>query len=127
MALVYRAKDQMLERYVAIKILREAYSNDPDFQELFRQEARAAANLSHPNLVTVHAFGLDNDRYAVQIGMRWICTFRPDTAAAWLILPVGNFTKIVIDGFHKVSIHKSLQCVLLVSLIPVCQALRHSR
>jgi len=62
MALVYRAKDQRLERYVAIKILRETYTNDPDFQELFRQEARAAANLSHPNLVTVHDFGLDDDR-----------------------------------------------------------------
>lgn len=62
MALVYRAKDQMLERNVAIKILRETYLNDPDFQDLFRQEARAAANLSHPNLVTVHDFGLDDGR-----------------------------------------------------------------
>lgn len=62
MAVVYRARDQMLERYVAIKILRESYSNDPEFQERFRQEARAAANLSHPNIVTVHDFGLDGGR-----------------------------------------------------------------
>lgn len=62
MAVVYRARDLMLERYVAIKVLRENFSDDPDFQERFRQEARAAANLSHPNIVTVHDFGFDRGR-----------------------------------------------------------------
>lgn len=62
MAVVYRAHDLMLERTVAIKVLREDYSSDPDFRERFRQEARAAANLSHPNIVTVHDFGLDAGR-----------------------------------------------------------------
>jgi serine/threonine protein kinase len=60
MAEVYRARDLMLERSVAIKVLRADYSSDKEFQERFRQEARAAANLSHPNIVTVHDFGLDN-------------------------------------------------------------------
>jgi eukaryotic-like serine/threonine-protein kinase len=59
MATVYRARDLMLERTVAIKILRKDFSSDPEFRERFRQEARAAANLSHPNIVTVHDFGLD--------------------------------------------------------------------
>ena len=62
MATVYRARDTMLERTVAIKILREDYSHDPAFQERFHQEAKAAANLSHPNIVTVHDFGLDGGR-----------------------------------------------------------------
>lgn len=57
---VYRARDLMLERSVAIKVLHENYSNDTAFQQRFRQEARAAANLSHPNIVTVHDFGLDH-------------------------------------------------------------------
>lgn len=60
MAVVYRARDQMLERQVAIKVLREDYSSDASFQERFRQEAKAAANLTHPNIVTVHDFGMDN-------------------------------------------------------------------
>lgn len=62
MAMVYRARDLMLERTVAIKLLRADFSDDPGFRERFRQEARAAANLSHPNIVTVHDFGLDDGR-----------------------------------------------------------------
>ncbi len=59
MAIVYKAKDLMLERYVAVKALRKDFSQDVAFRERFRQEAKAAANLSHPNIVTVHDFGLD--------------------------------------------------------------------
>ena len=59
MATVFRARDKMLERDVAIKLLRDDYSDDDEFRERFRQEARAAANLSHPNIVTVYDFGFD--------------------------------------------------------------------
>jgi eukaryotic-like serine/threonine-protein kinase len=59
---VFRARDLMLERSVAIKLLHEKDSQDESFQQRFRQEARAAANLSHPNIVTVHDFGLDQGK-----------------------------------------------------------------
>jgi serine/threonine-protein kinase len=62
MAVVYRAQDMMLERPVAIKVLRQDFSSDPSFRDRFHLEAKAAANLSHPNIVTVHDFGLDNHR-----------------------------------------------------------------
>ncbi|NUM49400.1 MAG: serine/threonine protein kinase, partial [Anaerolineales bacterium] len=62
MAVVYEAHDLMLERTVAIKILRESFSRDPAFRERFRQEAKAAANLTHPNIVTIHDFGYDAGR-----------------------------------------------------------------
>lgn len=62
MARVYKGRDQMLERDVAIKVLREDYSKDPAFRERFRQEAKAAANLSHSNIVTIFDFGFDEDR-----------------------------------------------------------------
>lgn len=61
MAVVYRARDLRLERPVAIKVLREDYSKNETFRQQFRQEALAAANLSHPNIVTVHDFGLDEE------------------------------------------------------------------
>lgn len=61
MAEVFRARDLMLDRYVAIKVLRKDYSINPEFQSHFRMEARSAANLSHPNIVTVHDFGFADD------------------------------------------------------------------
>jgi serine/threonine-protein kinase len=57
MSMVYRAQDLMLERVVAIKVLREDYSQNVNFRSRFHQEAKAAANLSHPNIVPVHDFG----------------------------------------------------------------------
>jgi len=59
MAIVYKAQDLWLERPVAIKILREDYSSDAAFRQRFHHEAKAAANLVHPNIVTVFDFGLD--------------------------------------------------------------------
>jgi serine/threonine-protein kinase len=57
---VYRARDTLLDRYVAIKVLRDDRERNPDFEEQFRREARSVANLSHPNIVTVYDFGIDN-------------------------------------------------------------------
>lgn len=59
MALVYEAYDQMLERPVAIKLLRQDFSEIQGFRDRFKQEAKSAANLTHPNIVTVHDFGID--------------------------------------------------------------------
>ncbi len=62
MAVVYKAQDTMLGRIVAVKILRESFAEDPTFQARFQREAQAAAKLSHPNIVTVHDFGMDGDK-----------------------------------------------------------------
>src|SRR4051812_39530150 len=53
MSSVYRAHDRLLERSVALKILHEQFTRDEDYVERFRREARAVAQLSHPNIVTV--------------------------------------------------------------------------
>ncbi|GAB1471831.1 hypothetical protein MASR2M66_27090 [Chloroflexota bacterium] len=61
MANVYLARDVVLDRSVAIKVLRKEYSENENFQKQFWLEARSAANLSHPNIVTVHDFGVADD------------------------------------------------------------------
>jgi serine/threonine protein kinase len=63
MAHVWLGRDELLNRTVAIKILREEFTRNPDFQERFRHEAQAIARLSHPNLVTVYDFGVHDGRY----------------------------------------------------------------
>lgn len=65
MAVVHKAQDLSLGRLVAVKILRENLTGDTEFLARFQQEARAAANLAHPNIVTVHDFGRDGGRYYI--------------------------------------------------------------
>lgn len=60
MADVYKAKDQRLNRFVAIKILKPEYSSDKSFVNKFRGEAQSAAGLSHPNIVNVYDVGDDS-------------------------------------------------------------------
>jgi eukaryotic-like serine/threonine-protein kinase len=57
MAVIYKAIDEMLKRTVAVKILRPSLTADPTFIARFQNEARSIANLSHPNIVTVHDVG----------------------------------------------------------------------
>lgn len=59
MADVYKARDQRLNRFVAIKILKPEYSNDAKFVSKFRGEAQSVAGLSHPNVVNVYDVGED--------------------------------------------------------------------
>lgn len=60
MADVYKAKCHRLNRYVAIKILKQEYSTDKNFITKFRGEAQSVAGLSHPNIVSVYDVGEDN-------------------------------------------------------------------
>lgn len=65
MADVYRAKDQRLNRFVAVKVLKNEYSEDAKFVTKFRQEAQAIACLSHPNIVGVYDVGQENDMHYI--------------------------------------------------------------
>ena len=63
MADVYKGKDHMLNRYVAIKVLKKEYREDEDFVKKFRSEAQAAAGLMNPNIVNVYDVGEDRGLY----------------------------------------------------------------
>jgi beta-lactam-binding protein with PASTA domain/predicted Ser/Thr protein kinase len=65
MADVFLAKDLLLDRQVAIKILFPEFAVDPNFVERFRREAQAAANLSHPNIVNVYDWGKYEGTYFI--------------------------------------------------------------
>jgi serine/threonine protein kinase len=57
MAVVYRAVDSVLGRTVAVKVIRPAFTEDPQFLERFLQEARVVASLDHPNVLPIFDFG----------------------------------------------------------------------
>ncbi len=66
MSAVYKGKDQKLNRFVAIKVLKSEYREDKNFVRKFREEAQAAACLAHPNIVNVYDVGEEaGDHYIV--------------------------------------------------------------
>ncbi|MEE1078462.1 MAG: Stk1 family PASTA domain-containing Ser/Thr kinase [Agathobacter sp.] len=62
---VYKAKDHILGRYVAIKVLKQEFSEDRNFVTKFRTEAQSAAGLEHPNIVNIYDVGSDDGLYYI--------------------------------------------------------------
>ncbi|SER53081.1 Stk1 family PASTA domain-containing Ser/Thr kinase [Salisediminibacterium halotolerans] len=65
MADVYLARDLILDRDVAVKVLKEQFSNDDEFIRRFRREAKSATSLSHPNVVSIFDVGEEDDEYFI--------------------------------------------------------------
>lgn len=61
MATVYKARCKLLNRFVAIKVLKEEYANNEDFVKRFKAEAQSAAALTHPNIVSVYDVGQEKE------------------------------------------------------------------
>ena len=65
MATVYKAKCHVLNRYVAVKILRDEFTTDEEFIKRFEVEAQSAASITHPNIVSVYDVGADGNLYYI--------------------------------------------------------------
>jgi serine/threonine-protein kinase len=65
MSVVYKARCRVLNRYVAIKILRNELISDSDFVEKFKQESLSAASLNHPNIVNIYDTGIEDEIYYI--------------------------------------------------------------
>jgi len=65
MGLVYRARDEMMNRDVALKVLTADIEDDPDTRARFLREAEAAASLSHPNIITIFDVGEEGERFFI--------------------------------------------------------------
>ncbi len=74
MAKVYKAKCHLLNRYVAVKVLKDEFSNDEEFVKKFRRESQAAASLTHPNILNIYDVGTEiiDDKPVHYIVMEYI-------------------------------------------------------
>jgi serine/threonine protein kinase/tetratricopeptide (TPR) repeat protein len=84
---VYLAEDMKLGRKVAIKILSEEYTTNRDRLQRFEQEAAAASNLNHPNILTIHEVGTDNGRHYIATEYIDGLTLRRKAVASHLEIP----------------------------------------
>ena len=108
MALVYKAKCKLLNRYVAIKVLKDEFVNDEEFIKKFRRESQAAASLSHPNIVSIYDVGMEkiDDHDVYYIVMEYI---------------KGNTLKDVIKEKRKLSVEETIDYS-----IQIAEALEHA-
>ena len=96
MAAIYRGWDSQLEREVAVKVLHQQYGSDPEFVARFRQEARNAGSLAHPNIVPVHDYGSEDGAQFIVMELvegRDLATVLRDRRR----LPVGDAVEIALQ------------------------------
>jgi serine/threonine protein kinase len=108
MALVYKARCRLLNRYVAIKVLKDEFVNDEEFIKKFRRESQAAASLSHPNIVSIYDVGMEkiDDHDVYYIVMEYI---------------KGKTLKDIIKEKKKLSIDETIDYS-----IQIAEALEHA-
>ena len=87
MGVVYLAEDMKLGRKVAIKILGHEFTTNKDRLNRFEQEASAASNLNHPNILTIYEVGVDDDRHYIATEYIDGVTLRRKIAATPLQIP----------------------------------------
>jgi serine/threonine protein kinase len=115
MAQVYLTYDEVLDRHVALKVLRDQYADDEEFTQRFRQEARSVASLSHPNIVSVYDQGRSEDG-AHYIAMEYVPggTLKEhirreghlEPAAVGVVLQIAN---VLSEAHDKGVIHRDIK------------------
>ena len=110
MAVVYKAKDHRLNRFVAVKIMKEELAEDEEFRRRFRAESQAVAMLSHPNIVSVYDVsrtgnieyivmelieGITLKQYINRKGLlTWKETLRPERGEQLALVQPNSVTRI---------------------------------
>ncbi len=114
MGVVYLAEDMKLGRKVAIKILSEEYTTNKDRLHRFEQEASAASNLNHPNILTIHEVGTDDGRHYIATEFIDGVTLRRKAAASQLeiseILDISIQVASALEEAHSAGIvHRDIK------------------
>ena len=112
MAEVYSAHDNLLDRLVAVKILHEAYRSDAEFIERFTGEAKAAARLAHPNIVSIYDVGIDGEDHFIVMeyvqGKSLKDKIREEGALD--ILTATKIAKDIANGLAHAHAHNLVHC-----------------
>jgi serine/threonine-protein kinase len=116
MGTVYEARDTALDRLVAAKVIRDELVGSAEAEERFQHEARAAAKLTHPNVVTVHDFGVTPEHVAYLV-MELLdgITLRAELAARGRLAParalavLGDVAAAVDAAHHERIVHRDLK------------------
>src|SRR5260221_12059951 len=106
MAEVFKAYQQSLDRYVAVKLLHPFLADDPEFKDRFEREARNVARLRHPNIVQVYDFEYDTESESYYMVMEFIAG---QTLKDYLVqlggkrMPIGEVLRIMRGATEALS------------------------
>jgi eukaryotic-like serine/threonine-protein kinase len=113
---VYRAQDLLLDRSVAVKVLQPSLASEPDLIARFKAEARAAARLAHPNIVTVHDWGCEDDQtyfmvmeYVAGTDLRDLLTTRGALQPAQAVDVVASMCDALTAAHRAGLIHRDVK------------------
>jgi serine/threonine protein kinase len=115
MALVYKARDNLLNRFVAVKVLRPQFMHDEDFVKRFRREAQAAASLSHPNIVSIYDVGQEEDTHYIVMeyvdgpNLNEIIRERAPLQADEAVRIAGQIADALDHAHHNQIIHRDIK------------------
>ncbi|MBB6675525.1 Stk1 family PASTA domain-containing Ser/Thr kinase [Cohnella nanjingensis] len=115
MALVYKARDILLNRFVAVKVLRQQFMHDDEFVRRFRREAQAAASLSHPNIVSIYDVGQEEDthyiimEYVDGANLNEIIRDRAPLPAAEAVRIASQICDALDHAHHSQIIHRDIK------------------
>jgi serine/threonine protein kinase len=116
MGIVYRAKQHSLDRDVALKVIRDEIASEPEYRQRFMREARLAASVDHPHVVTVHDVGSEDER--LYLVMQWIegVDLKQHLQESGRLSPertmaIGTQLAGALDALHSVSglIHRDVK------------------
>ncbi len=115
MSRIYRGTDLLLNRTVAVKVLKDQLVEDADFTRHFRHEARAAARLSHPNIVNVYDVGVDDETYFIVMehvpgeNLKQYIRRRGRLSAAEAVAIARQITKALVQAHAAGVIHRDIK------------------
>ncbi len=115
MAEVYKATDKVLSREVAVKVLHSHYAQDSNFIARFKREAKAAANLTHPNIVAVHDWGEEEGIYYIVMeyvkgkSLREILNEKGPLPVEWAIDIASQVLSALSFAHRKGVIHRDIK------------------
>lgn len=115
MALVYKARDLLLNRLVAVKVLRQQFTHDDDFVKRFRREAQAAASLSHSNIVSIYDVGQVEDTHYIVMelidgaNLNEIIRDRAPLQADEAVRIAGQICDALEHAHHNQIIHRDIK------------------
>lgn len=134
MGYVYKARQQRLDRIVALKILPEVLATDPAFAERFSREGRLLAKLNHPNIVTVHDFGMTDPTANAEQSNETVATAAPkgEHAEAATVTPTHRYYYLMMEYVDGANLRQAMRAGRFtpeqaLNVVPkVCDALQYA-